>query len=98
MLDVEVLERDKIAEGMLYLTEELRSTQVALGDRIRADIGILSESSTVAQVNIESLASVSWRVRKELGHKFGLCIWILFLLSVLVFFWMVLFIRFTPKG
>ncbi|VDK41396.1 unnamed protein product [Taenia asiatica] len=98
LLDVEVLERDKIAEDMLYLTEELRSTQVALGDRIRADIDILSASSTVAQANIESLASVSWRVREELGHKFGLCIWVLFLLSVIVFFWMVLFIKFTPKG
>ncbi|KAL5962433.1 Vesicle transport protein USE1 [Taenia solium] len=98
LLDVEVLERDKIAEDMLYLTEELRSTQVALGDRIRADIDILSASSTVAQANIESLASVSRRVREELGHKFGLCIWVLFLLSVIVFFWMVLFIKFTPKG
>ncbi|CDS35864.1 vesicle transport protein USE1 [Echinococcus multilocularis] len=97
-LEVEVLERDKIAESMLYLTKELRSTQVALGDRIRADIGILSASSAIAQANTESLASVSWRVREELGHRFGLCIWILFLLSVIVFFWMVLFIRFTPKG
>ncbi|VDM18655.1 unnamed protein product [Hydatigera taeniaeformis] len=98
LLDVEILERDKIAKGMLYLTEELRSTQLALGDRVRADINTLNVSSTVAQVNVESLASISRRVREELGHKFGLCIWILFLLSVIVFFWMVLFIRFTPKG
>ncbi|KAM7540649.1 hypothetical protein Aperf_G00000044602 [Anoplocephala perfoliata] len=98
MLDVEVLERDKIAEGMLSLTEELKLTQMAIGDRIRADISVLSASSATAQVNEESLASVSRRVREELGNKFGLFIWILFLVTLVVFFWMVFFIKFTPKG
>ena len=94
----EVLERDKIAESMLGLAEELKLTQQAIGDRVRADIDVLNTSSTVAQANAESLASVSRRVREELGHKFGLCVWILFLLSLFTFFWMVLFIKFTPKG
>ena len=83
---------------MLSLTEELKLTQLALGDRVRADLGVLNTSSTVAQSNAESLASISRRVREELGHKFGLCIWILFLLSLFIFFWMILFIKFTPKG
>lgn len=98
MLDAEVLERDKIAEDMLSLTEELKLTQMAIGDRIRADIGVLNVSSTAAQANAESLASISRRVREELGTKFGLFIWILFLITLVVFFWMVFFIKFTPKG
>ena len=55
----EVLERDKIAESMLGLAEELKLTQQAIGDRVRADIDVLNTSSTVAQANAESLASVS---------------------------------------
>ncbi|VDO04156.1 unnamed protein product [Rodentolepis nana] len=98
VLDVEVLERDKIAEEMLSLTEEFKLTQLAIGDRIRADIDVLSASSNVAQANAESLASISRRVREELGSKFGLFIWILFLLTLVVFFWMIFFIKLTPKG
>ncbi|VDL61600.1 unnamed protein product [Hymenolepis diminuta] len=98
MLDTEVLERDKIAEEMLSLTNELKLTQMAIGDRLRADINVLSTSSSVAQANAESLASISRRVREELGSNFGLFIWILFLLTMVVFFWMIFFIKFTPKG
>lgn len=98
MLDAELLKRDKIAEEMLSLTNELKLTQVAIGDRLRADINVLSTSSNVAQANAESLASISRRVREELGSNFGLFIWILFLLTMVVFFWMIFFIKFTPKG
>lgn len=98
IIDFGVLERDRIAEEMLSLTEEFKLTQMAIGDRIRADIDVLSASSNVAQANAESLASISRRVREELGSKFGLFIWILFLLTIVVFFWMIFFIKFTPKG
>ncbi|VDD76789.1 unnamed protein product [Mesocestoides corti] len=98
MLDGEVLVRDKIAADMLSLTEELRSTQMALGDRIRSDLGVLATSHSVAQANADTLAAVSRRVREELGHKFGICVWVTFLLSIVVFFWMIIFIKFTPKG
>ncbi|KAL7062717.1 hypothetical protein AAHC03_01444 [Spirometra sp. Aus1] len=97
MLVEQVSQREHLANEMLGLTKELRLTSLAIGEKIRADIGVLEQSNELAQQNAASLVDVSRCLKEELGQKFGLIVWILFLVSIAVFFWMVLFMKFT-KG
>uniref|UniRef100_A0A0V0J7Q6 Vesicle transport protein USE1 n=2 Tax=Schistocephalus solidus TaxID=70667 RepID=A0A0V0J7Q6_SCHSO len=97
MLDDQMSRREHLANEMLGLTKELRLTSLAIGEKIRADIGVLEQSNELAQHNAASLVDVSRCLKEELGQKFGLVVWILFLVSIAVFFWMVLFMKFTKR-
>ncbi|VDN16771.1 unnamed protein product [Dibothriocephalus latus] len=97
VLDEQMSKREHLANEMLGLTKELRLTSLAIGEKIRADIGVLEQSNELAQHNAASLVDVSRCLKEELGQKFGLIVWILFLVSIAVFLWMVLFMKFTNR-
>ena len=97
LLYKEEQQREKIASEMLGLARDLKDQSSAMSQRLRSDCTTVDASIEQANRNAARFSDVLDQLSVELGSKCGGIVCTLFIISVILFFQMIVFMRLFRK-
>lgn len=89
--------QEKIAENMLSMTSSMKEHALAANAIIKKDIGMLERSDKLTDVNTAKLKTESLKLQEHTQSYWRCWMWVMIAFVLVVFFNMVLFMRFAKK-
>ncbi|XP_076637855.1 vesicle transport protein Use1 [Colletes latitarsis] len=89
--------QEKIAENMLSMTSSMKEHALAVNAIIKKDIGLLEKSDKLTDVNTAKLKTESLKLQEHTSSQWRCWMWVMIAFVLVVFFNMVLFMKFAKK-